>query len=284
MLLQVLLYGLGIGSLYGLIGFGFTLIFKATKVINFAQGDLVMVGGVAGLVFYGYVGLPYAVAVPTVMIIGGLVGVVCDRILRRLQEAPELTLLIATLAIGLTVRAIARAIIGSAVIPFPQVFDPQPLRFGPIIITMQNISLIVVLLVVVGLFYLFFYRTRTGLSMRATSQNRKAAWLMGVSVPKAFRLTWAIGGAIGALGGLLFAPIVMVNPDMGMLVLVPAVAAAVLGGFGSLLGVIVAGWLIGIAENILGFYFGSDLKEFVPYMVLFLVLVAKPSGLFRGTQ
>jgi branched-chain amino acid transport system permease protein len=282
--IQAVLTGLAIGSLYGLVGLGFTLIYKATKVVNFAQGEAVMIGAYAGLVFYSLFGLPYPIVMVLVLGCGALFGVLTDRVVKRLIEAPAISLILLTVGLSMTVKAIARLIVGSHPKHFPQVFPTKPLYIGKIIMSVQGMWFIGVLAISVMLFYLFFFKTKTGLKMRAVSQNRSASWLMGITVPKVFLLTWAISGAIGALGGLLFAPIVMVDPDIGMLLLLPAISASVLGGFGSLQGVLAGGWIIGVSENIIGVFVGPEAKEFVPFLVLFLTLVIKPSGLFRAER
>jgi branched-chain amino acid transport system permease protein len=219
-----------------------------------------------------------------VVLSGALLGVIIDRVVRKLIDAPHVSVIIATVGISISIKAIVRLTAGTHPKPFPQVFPMKPIALGPVMMPLQGIWFIAVLAVSVAIFYLFFFKTQTGLSMRAVSQNRNAAWLMGINVPLVFLLAWAIGGGMGALGGLLFAPIVMVNPDIGMYLLMPAFSAAVIGGFGSLPGVLVGGWIIGIAENVIGVFIGSDVKEFVPFVFLFLFLVIKPTGLFHGER
>ena len=280
--LQALVTGLAMGSLYGLLGLGFVLLYKGTRVVNFAQGEAVMVGGYAAWVFYVAWALPYPVVLVLVLLSGTTLGLLMDQVLRKLRQAPELTTVMATLAIAIALKGVARLIAGDMPLMFRQPFPGDPLMLDRVAIPWHSMWILAMFLCVVTVGYLIYYKTKAGLGMRAMAQSRQAAQLMGVSLPWVFATTWALASAVGALVGLLFAPSWNVDPYMSLGLLLMSFSAAVLGGFGSLPGVMIGGWLIAIGENMLGLFFGSTIKDFVPFATIFLVLTIKPTGLLKG--
>ncbi len=173
----------------------------------------------------------------------------------------------------------AGIIYGYDVLPLPTIFSKDPIRLGVLNFTAMDTGVIGFSLVIMLALYLFFKLTKTGMAMRATAQSQTAARLMGVSVTRIFSLTWAISAAVGGVAGVLIAPIIYLDPNLGFIG-VKAFAGAILGGFGSIPGAIVGGMLLGVLENLSGYFFNAGIKQVSTYILLILVLVVRPSGLF----
>ncbi len=280
LLAQLILSGLVLGAIYALIALGYVIIYKATSVVNFAQGEAVMVGAYIGLSVYSFMHLPVPLVFGITMAVAALLGVIIERVAyRRLVGAPVISLIIATLAVGLILRNVVRLIFGPNVYPFPPLIANRPLRFAGLVTTPQNLLILGVSVTCMVLLFLYFRLTKWGKAMRAVSQNGTAAVLMGISVRKVFSMIWALSAALGALAGVLLAPLLVVNPDMGWIAL-KAFVVAILGGFQSLPGAVLGGFALGILENLAGFYIGSAVKDIVAYVVLIAILIARPTGLF----
>jgi branched-chain amino acid transport system permease protein len=280
LLAQLILSGLVLGAIYALIALGYVIIYKATSVVNFAQGEAVMVGAYIGLSVYSFMHLPVPLVFAITMAVAALLGVIIERVAyRRLVGAPVISLIIATLAVGLILRNVVRLIFGPNVYPFPPLIANRPLRFAGLVTTPQNLLILSVSVTCMVLLFLYFRLTKWGKAMRAVSQNGTAAVLMGISVRKVFSMIWALSAALGALAGVLLAPLLVVNPDMGWIAL-KAFVVAILGGFQSLPGAVLGGFALGILENLAGFYIGSAVKDIVAYVVLIAILIARPTGLF----
>jgi branched-chain amino acid transport system permease protein len=280
LLAQLILSGLVLGAIYALIALGYVIIYKATSVVNFAQGEAVMVGAYIGLSVYSFMHLPVPLVFAITMAVAALLGVIIERVAyRRLVGAPVISLIIATLAVGLILRNVVRLIFGPNVYPFPPLIANRPLRFAGLVTTPQNLLILSVSVTCMVLLFLYFQFTKWGKAMRAVSQNGTAAVLMGISVRKVFSMIWALSAALGALAGVLLAPLLVVNPDMGWIAL-KAFVVAILGGFQSLPGAVLGGFALGILENLAGFYIGSAVKDIVAYVVLIAILIARPTGLF----
>src|SRR5262249_22990577 len=174
-------------------------------------------------------------------------------------------------------RSSAGILYGYDVLPLPTIFSKDPIRLGVLSFTVMDAGVIGSSLVIMAILYLFFRLTRTGMAMRATAQSQSAARLMGVSVKRIFSLTWAISAAIGGVAGVLIAPIIYLDPNLGVIG-VKAFAGAILGGFGSIPGAIIGGMLLGILENLSGYFFNPGIKQVSTYILLILLLVVPPTG------
>jgi branched-chain amino acid transport system permease protein len=168
---------------------------------------------------------------------------------------------------------------GYDVLPLPTIFSKDPIRLGILNFTIMDVGVIGCSIVIMLALYLFFKWTKTGMAMRATAQSQTAAQLMGVSVKQIFSLTWAISAGIGGIAGVLIAPIIYLDPNLGIIG-VKAFAGAILGGFGSIPGAIIGGMLLGVLENLSGYFFNAGIKQVSTYILLILVLIVRPSGLF----
>jgi branched-chain amino acid transport system permease protein len=272
--------GLATGCVYALIALGFVLIFKATDVVNFAQGEFVMASGFMSYTLLIGLGMPYGLVLLATVVLSGFMGVVLERVVvRPIMDAPIFSIVIATIGASIVLRSSAGIVFGYDVLPLPTIFSKDPVRLGFLQFTAMDVGVIGSSLVIMVGLYLFFKLTKTGMAMRATAQSQTAARLMGVSVSRIFALTWAISAAIGGVAGVLIAPIVYLDPNLGFIG-VKAFAGAILGGFGSIPGAIVGGMLLGVIENLSGYFFNAGIKQVSTYILLILVLVVRPSGFF----
>jgi branched-chain amino acid transport system permease protein len=280
-LFQVVASGITAGSVYALVALAFVLLYKGTRVVNFGQGEQVMLGGYLVLVLNAFAGLPFGAALLLALLLAGLLGVLIELlILRRIVAAPPLTKIIAMLAVGLILREGTRAVLGPNAYPFPFLLSPAPVRLGGVLLTPANLAIVAVSLAVMALFYVFFRHARLGKALRAACENRVAAALVGISVPFVFSAIWAVASVLAAVAGVLLAPLVTLTPDMGI-VAIKGWVAAVVGGFTSLPGAVVGGIVLGVVETVTGSYLSSALKDGVTYLLLIAILVARPSGLFE---
>jgi branched-chain amino acid transport system permease protein len=279
--LQLALSGLSVGSIYAIVALSLAIPFKASRVLNFAQGELVTLGAYIALVLASY-GLPYPVMVPATLLIAAAFGVVVERlVIRPIVGAPEFTLVIATFALGLVIRALIRIHWQDNVFFLPAPYAGPAFAAGPLRINPSYLVIIGCTATLVALLVLFFQRTRLGKAMRAVAYNQTAARLMGISVNAVSRSAWALSAAIGALAGLLLAPVIGITPELGHLI-VKALVAAVIGGFGSLGGAVFGGLLLGVLETYTGALFGAAMKEIIPFGILIAILLVRPQGLWGG--
>jgi branched-chain amino acid transport system permease protein len=282
-LAQLVASGLVNGAIYSLMAIGYVVIYTGTNAVNFAQGEAVMVGGYLALVLYTVVGLPGYAVVPLSVLLAGVFWLGLERLAYRpLQGAPIFSLVIATFAVGLALRNVARLIFGPDIHQFPPLFSTAPVRLGAVYLNRQSLWIVAIGIAAAGLLLAFFRLTRVGKAMRAVSENRDGAWVVGIPVTRYFGLIWALGSAFGALGGVLLAPLVILHPEMGW-VAIKAFAVAILGGFDSLAGAVVAGFFLGVVENLAGYYVSSHVKDIVAFAIMIAVLCVRPGGLFGET-
>ena len=277
---QLIVSGIAAGALYALVAIGLVLIYKATDIVNFAQGESVTVGAYMGWLFVTEFHMPYFPAIAAVMVASGLVGGVVERVAYRpLIKSPPFTVILATLAVGLIIKNAIRLVWQDTPRTISGVLSSTPIAIGDILITPERIAIMATVVVVVTALMLFFRYTRLGKAMRATAQSQEAAALMGISVSGIFSKTWALGSALGGVAGVLIAPLVGINTELGG-VLIPGFVAAIVGGFTSIPGAIVGGIMVGVFENFAGVFVSSSFKRVVSFVILIVVLMIRPSGLF----
>jgi branched-chain amino acid transport system permease protein len=282
--LQVVISGISQGLIYGLIALGFVLIYKATETVNFAQGELMMLGAFLGLTVVTF-GLPYWVALPVAFVGMWLVGIVLERaVLRPILGQPSFTVVMVTIGIGFVARGLVTMIPGwgTDTHSLNAPFKGEVLRAGDLVIGMEHIVVIAATLMLSSALFAFFRFTRVGVAMQAASQNQLAAYYMGIPVRRLNSLIWGISAGVAALAGVLLAPITFVHVNMGFIGL-KAFPAAVIGGFGSLPGALVGGVIIGVVESLSGVYLPEGFKDIAAYVLLLIVLVVKPTGIFGET-
>jgi branched-chain amino acid transport system permease protein len=282
---QLALSGASVGSIYAMVALALVIPYKASGVLNFAQGEIVTLGAYTGLVLSLATSLPFVALIPITLIVAALFGITIERLLiRPIIAAPEFTLVIATFAIGLIIRAAIRLYWQDNTFPLEAPYVGPPLSLGALRLNPAYLVVIGTLLALVGALIVFFRYSKFGKAMRAVALNLTAARLMGIDINSVFASSWALATAIGALTGLLLAPIIGVNPEIGHLIL-KALVAAVIGGFTSVGGAVVGGLLLGILETFGGAFFGATFKNVIPFGILILLLLVKPHGLFgRAVQ
>jgi branched-chain amino acid transport system permease protein len=279
---QMLVGGTAIGCIYAIVALGFVLIYKASEIINFAQGDLMMLGAFLGYTFVGVLGLPFVAGLALAAACMALAGAALDRVvLRPMVGQPVFSIVIITIGIGFLIRAMVTMLPGwgtetrSIATPYARGVT----ALGSVVIGDEYLTIIAATLILVLVLYGFFRFTTLGIAMQATSQNQLAAYHVGIPVKTILSRIWAISAAAAALAGVLLAPVTFVHVNMGFIGL-KAFPAAVLGGFGSIPGAIVGGLVVGIAEALAGFYLPEGFKNVAAYVLLLLVLAVRPQGLF----
>lgn len=286
--LQLVASGIAQGCIYGLIALGFVLIYKATETINFAQGDLMMLGGFLGLTGTTAMGLPFWAAFFAALVVMLFFGMALERaVLRPLLGQPAFTVVMVTIGVGYLARGLVTMIPewGTDTHALPVPYKDQIVSLGGngadggLIMSMEHVVVIVVTAALILALYLLFKHTKIGIAMQATSQNQLAAFYMGIPVRRINMLVWGISAAVSACAGLLLAPITFVHANMGFIGL-KAFPAAVVGGFGSIPGALVGGLIIGVVETLSGFYLPEGFKDIAAYIVVLVMLAVKPNGLF----
>ena len=280
--LQLVISGVAQGCIYGLIALGFVLIYKATETVSFAQGDLMMLGAFGGLAGMTMLGFPFWLAVPAAIAAMALFGVLTERVvIRPILGQPAFSIVMLTIGIGYVARGLITMLpgIGTDTHTLPVPYRNVTWNAGGLILSAEHMVVIVVTaLLCLGLFAMFRY-SKLGIAMQASSQNQLAAYYMGIPVKRLNGLVWGLAAAVAAIAGLLLAPITFVHANMGFIGL-KAFPAAVVGGFGSLPGAIVGGLIIGIVESLSGFYLPEGFKDIAAYVVVLIMLMVKPNGLF----
>ena len=280
--LQLTISGIALGCIYALIALGFVLIYKATETVNFAQGELMMLGAFAGLVLMEVVGLPFWLAAAIALVGMAGFGVLVERlVIRPILGQPQFTVVMLTIGLGYISRGLISMIpnIGSNTHTLSVPYKGKVWQAGGIVVSVEQVAVILVTGVLCALLYLMFKYSKLGIAMQASSQNQLAACYMGIPVRRLNGLVWGLSAGVAALAGLLLAPITFVHVNMGFIGL-KAFPAAVVGGFGSLPGAIVGGLVIGVTEALAGFYLPEGFKDVAPYVVVLAMLVVKPTGLF----
>ena len=279
-MLQLVVNGAASGCIYGLIALGFVLIYKATEMVNFAQGDVMMLGSFAAFTLIADLHLPYWIGGFAAIIITAAFGYMLDAfILRRVIGQPQFAVVMLTLGLGFIFRAVAGITWGYDSVGFNTPFTNKTANIGGLVIGQDNLSIIVGTVLLCSVLYFFFSKTRVGVAMQAASQNQLAAYYMGIPVRTIFSLIWAISAGVACLAGILLSPVSMIDVNMGFLG-IKAFAAAVIGGFGSIPGALVGGVIVGIVEQFAGYKLPAGFQEVTSNVVLLLMLFVRPQGLF----
>ncbi|MCP4315326.1 MAG: branched-chain amino acid ABC transporter permease [Hyphomicrobiales bacterium] len=285
-ILQLIVSGLANGCVYGLIALGFVLIYKATEAVNFAQGDFMMLGAFITLGFTNadYMDLPFWLSVCLAISIMGVLGYLLDLIvLRRMFGQSQVAVVILTIALGFVIRFIAGAIWGHEPQSLESPIASIELRFGGLVLGMDEVWVIIVTVLLTGLLYLFFARTKLGVAMQASSQNQLAAYYMGIPVKRVHSMIWGLSGIVAAIAGILFASKGTIDPTAGLLG-IKAFAAAVIGGFGSLPGALLGGIIVGLVEPFAARYMPAGYSQIFPYLILVVMLIVRPHGILSQIQ
>lgn len=278
-LLQLTLNGLATGAIYALVALGLVITYKATEVLNFAHGDVLMASSFVGWGLIVGWGWPFwLAALATVALAAAVCWGIDARVMRAIVGQPQFAGVMLTIAIAFMIRGLVSMFFGPESRSYPTPWSGQTTQLGPVVVT--DLSLVIIgmaLLLTAGLF-VFLRRTALGVSIQAASQNQLAAYLSGIRVKWVTSLVWAIAGAVSGICGLLLAPIALVDISLWIVVL-KALAALVLGGFGSIPGAVVGGLLLGLIEQFAGVFLPDGFKDVMAYLVLIAVLILWPRGL-----
>ena len=281
-LLQLALSGIAIGCVYALVALGFVLIYKATETVNFAQGELMMLGGFFAYTATALMGWPYWAAIVFAVLVMAIFGMGVERIvLRPVLGQAQFTVVMVTIGVGYVMRGEVSMVPGwgTDTYKIANPFADRVINLGGAAISLEQLMIIVMTAALCAVLFLFFRFTRIGIAMQASSQNQLAAYYMGIPVRRINTLIWGLSAAVATFAGILLAPLTFVHANMGFIGL-KAFPAAVVGGFGSIPGAIVGGLVIGLVESFAGYYLPEGFKDIAAYIVVLLVLIIKPSGLF----
>lgn len=279
LLIHQIFSGLATGGIYASVALALVMIYQATHLVNFAQGELAMFSTYIAWSLL-QVGMPYWAAFLLTVGIAFVIGVVIERVvIRPVENAPILSVVIVFIGLLVIVNSLAGWIFSYTIKPFPSPFPAEPL-FGNRYVSSHELGSIAITLVVLALLFVFFRYTPLGLAMRAAAQNPQSSRLVGIRVGWMLALGWGLAGAIGAIAGIMVAPTVFLEPNMMSGILLYAFAAALLGGIDSPGGAVLGGFIVGVLENVVGSFLGTELKLTVALVLIVGVLVVRPSGLF----
>jgi len=280
---QQVVSGLATGGIYASLALALVMIYQATDVVNYSQGEMAMFSTYLAWSMLNH-GVPYWIAFFATVAIAFVGGVLVQRIIiRPVQNAPVLTIVIVCIGLLTIFNSIAGWIYSYVIQPFPSPFPKEPIKIGQIVFGQHDLGAIGVTLILLALIYVFFRFTSLGLAMRAAAHNPVSARLVGIRVGWMLALGWGMAALIGAVAGMMVAPVIFLEPNMMAGILIYAFASATLGGFTSPGGAVVGGFLVGVIENLAGTYvsfIGTSLKLTVALALIIVVLLVRPSGLF----
>ena len=276
--------GISTGALYALVALGIVVIYKATKVVNFAHGEMFMLGGFFAYTFHVMLGWPYLPSFALAVALAFGVGIAVDRVAFRplMQRQTLVSVLLVMIGLSFVLKGVARWLWGGKgdYLTFPPLISPEPLSFAGIMVMSQQLVVLGAACAVMVAFALFFKFTRAGRFMQATADNPKAAKLVGLRIDRVYMYTFGVGSAVAAAAAVLMAPLTLLYPDIGFMLFIKAFAAAVLGGLTSIPGAVVGGFLIGIIEQLAAGYLHTAMQEVAAFIVIMIVMIFIPTGLF----
>jgi len=280
--LQYLFSGITVGATYSLAAIGFTLIYNASNVINFAQGEFIMLGGMLA-VYFAQAGLPMPLALVLAIVIPAAVGVLVDKLaIEPVKSDEPVPLIIITIGVSLIIRGLIQVGLGKGTFNLPAFSGDAPIRILGATLLPQSLWVLGVTALVVAALGYFFNRTLQGKAMLATAFNRHAAEMVGINSDAVLVTSFALSAALGALGGILVAPITMTSYDVGIMLGLKGFVAAVVGGLGNGAGAVIGGLFVGIVEALGAGYVSSAYKDAIPFVLILFFLFFKPRGLFGG--
>ena len=284
-LFQYLITGLTVGSIYAMVAVGFNIIYNVTDIINFAQGEFVMLGGLIMVFFHVAMGFPLILAFPSTIILVTVVGILIDRLaIRPIRQPSVLTLIIATIAVSILIKGAAMFIWGKDPYDLPAFSGRNPINFMGAVIQPQYFWIFGFLILTAVALTCFFDRTISGKAMSACADNADAASLVGIDVKRMILLSFALSAAIGAIAGIVITPISLMEYDRGAMLAIKGFGAVILGGLGSFPGAIIGGLIIGSIESFGAGLVHSGYKDAFALIVLMAVLFFKPSGIFGNIE
>lgn len=284
-IIQYLFSGLSTGAIYSLIGIGFAIIYNSTGIINFAQGELVMLGGMLTWFCLSVLQLPLPAAMAGAIAVTTIVAVIFERLaIRPLKQATPLTLVIITIGASILIRGIAMLIWGKDTHSLPMFTESEPISLAGATILPQHLWIFAITLVIIFLNRMFFYHTVSGKAMRACSHNRRAASLVGIDVKRMILFAFMISSAMGSVAGMITAPLTMTSYDVGIMLGLKGFCAAIIGGMSSGIATVFGGLLLGVLESLGAGLVSSGYKDAIAFIILLLILFFRPQGLFRKAE
>ncbi|MBV8838800.1 MAG: branched-chain amino acid ABC transporter permease [Alphaproteobacteria bacterium] len=289
LVLQGIASGIVTGCVYALIAISLVIVYKSSDVINFAGGEMVMLGGYLGMFALIGLGLPYLLIFPFAAVSIFVIGALFDRVVltrtRRLAlpgQSALVAMVIGTVGLSYVIKGAVRVVpYTEDVRRLPPISSGTPIFLGPVVLQHQDVAIVLAAIVIMIALWAFFSLTMTGKALRATSQNPRAASLVGIPVPLMSLTAWGLAAALAGVAGVLLAPKLLLTPDSGIVVIL-ALAAAIIGGFTSLPGCVAGGILLGVVQNLIGIFVSSRAISLAPFLVIMLVLLIRPQGLFAG--
>ena len=278
--LQTFIGGVSLGAIYALVAMGFSLVFRTMGLVNFSHGNVVMIGAYIASTFYLSAKLPFAPAMAVAIVVTGLIGVFIERVLRPLENKDFDLMLIGTIGFGIVLEAVAIIIWGATGTAVPNPVAVAPVQVFGLRVRTYDLVVLAIATAATLLLVFFLQRTKRGAAMQAVAMDHEAATAVGIHVGRSNAIAFMLGAALAALAGGLVGPLLYVNPSMGGTLGIKGFAGAILGGFGSIPGAIVGGMLLGVIENLSGYFFNAGIKQVSTYILLILVLVIRPAGFF----
>jgi len=282
--LQFLFSGLTVGAVYALVGMGFNIIYNATSIINLAQGEFVVIGGLMMCFFLDSLKLPFLVSIALTILTAGIIGLLMERLtIKPLKSKDLLLMIMITIAVSIVLRGILAFGFGKEPYGYPSFTEGEPLNIGGAIIQQQTLWVIGITALSIILLFLFYNKTIIGKAMRACAVDTTAAQLVGINVSRMVMISFVLSAVIGAIGGIAITPISLMEYDKGPMLAVKGFCAAIMGGLGRGRGAVIGGFSIGILESMTAGYLHSGLKDAVALIILLLVLFLKPAGILGST-
>ncbi len=284
-LIQYILSGLANGAIYALIGFGFAIIHNSTSIINFAQGEFVMLGGMLTVFFLVFLQAPLLAAISLAIVITTLIGIIFERLaFRPLKNAKPISLVIITIGASILIRGLAMLIWGKDTHALPAFSGDEPIYIAGATIMPQHLWIFAITIVIIILNKSFFSYSIVGKAMRACAYNSQAASLVGIDVKTMVLFSFVISSAIGSLAGIIIAPLTMTAYDVGIMLGLKGFCAVIIGGMSSGLGTVLGGLLLGLLESLGAGYISASYKDAIAFIILLLILFFRPQGLFAAKE
>jgi branched-chain amino acid transport system permease protein len=284
-LFQYILSGLSNGAIYALIGFGFAIIHNATGIINFAQGEFVMLGGMLTIFFLSLFNMHLIPAIVLAILVSTLIGIAFERLaIRPLKKAKPLSMIIITIGASILIRGIAMLIWGKDTHAVPAFSGNDPLYIAGATILPQHLWIFAITVLIIIANKIFFNFSIVGKAMRACAYNSQAASLVGIDVKTMVLLSFVISSAIGSMAGIIIAPLTMTSYDVGIMLGLKGFCAVIIGGMSSSLGTVLGGLLLGLLESLGAGYLSASYKDAIAFVILLLILFVRPEGLFRNKE
>jgi len=284
MIIRLIIGALMIGSVYGVVGIGYGLIYKASGLMSLAQGDMLMFGAFLGITFYKYLQLPFIVALLLTMIIMFLLGMFIERVMvTKLIEkgAQTVYIILCTISISMILQNSAMLTWGSNVLQFPAIFNSASVKIFGVSVAPENLLVLGVGVIIMVTLQLFLPKTKFGISMRAAAQDEVAASALGINVPLTKGTAWGIASMLAGAIGVVVGPVFGVYMSMGAMIGQKAFAGAVVGGYGNMFGAIIGGVFFGFLETFVSAYLTSNYKDFITFGILIVVMIIMPKGIFN---